>query len=155
MDAVSEARLKDVHPALADKVRRLAEAVQLEGIEFRVTQGLRSWADQSKLYAQGRTAPGWKVTNAKAGESWHNYGLAIDIAPDDPKLPGYQPDWNESHPAWARVIAVGESLGLKSGKSFRDMPHFEMTGKWPSKPPDEVRSLFEHGGVQAVWNELL
>jgi peptidoglycan L-alanyl-D-glutamate endopeptidase CwlK len=33
------------------------------------------------LYAIGRTKPGKKVTKAKGGTSYHNYGLAFDIYP--------------------------------------------------------------------------
>ena len=149
MDSVSEARLQLVHPRLSELIHQLADRLQAEGIEFRVTQGIRSWADQQKLYEQ---VP--KVTNAPPGHSWHNFGLAVDVAPDDPKLPGYQPDWDESHPAWQRLVDVGTSLGLRNGKSWKDEPHFELTGQWGPSPPDEVRQLFEHGGVQAVWDEL-
>ena len=154
LDPHSEAKLAQVHPELASKVRQLAEMLHLEGIEFRVTQGLRTWAEQAKLYAQGRTAPGKRVTDAEPGESWHNFGLAIDLAPDDPKLPGYQPDWNAKHPAWKRLVAVGESLGLRSGKAWNDLPHFELTGRWGTKPDQEVLQLFEGGGIAAIWAEV-
>nr|WP_295770097.1 M15 family metallopeptidase [Rhodoferax sp.] len=40
---------------------------------------MRSCAEQDALYAQGRTAPGNKVTNAKSGDSNHNFGIAFDI----------------------------------------------------------------------------
>ena len=40
---------------------------------------LRTFAEQNALYAQGRTKPGPIVTNAQAGQSYHNYGLALDI----------------------------------------------------------------------------
>jgi peptidoglycan L-alanyl-D-glutamate endopeptidase CwlK len=153
MDNVTEERLNLLNPVLAAKVRQLAERLQQEGVQFRVVQGLRSWMEQDALYAQGRTKPGNKVTNAKGGQSWHNFGLAVDVAPDDPKLPGYQPDWNGEHPAWKRLIAVGESLGLVSGVSFHDQPHFQLTGRFPISPDDEVRQLFKDGGMQAVWEE--
>lgn len=48
---------------------------------YTVTSGLRSSALQDTLYAQGRTAPGSIVTNARGGQSAHNYGLAIDVYP--------------------------------------------------------------------------
>jgi peptidoglycan L-alanyl-D-glutamate endopeptidase CwlK len=171
MDAVSEARLALVHPALAEKVRRMAETGEAEGLPIvRVTQGGRSWNEQAALYAQGRetleqvnerrAAVHWppipapenhRVTNAPPGHGWHNFFMAVDIAPDNPDLPGWQPDWNPDHPAWKRYVEIGESLGLRSGISWHDQPHFELTGKWGPSPPDEVRQLFRDGGTQAVW----
>jgi hypothetical protein len=48
-------------------------------------------------------------------------------------------------------VAVGESLGLVSGISWKDEPHFELTGKYPSDPTQEVQDLFTSGGLPAVW----
>jgi peptidoglycan L-alanyl-D-glutamate endopeptidase CwlK len=60
MDKVSEARLSLVHPKLAERIRQMALMLQQEGIEIRVTQGLRSWSEQNALFAKGRTEPGTK-----------------------------------------------------------------------------------------------
>ncbi len=95
MDRNSEARLLEVHPKLAQKIRTLAESLLQEEIEIRVTQGFRTWAQQHALWLQGR-APvddvntcrlncgmqiipehqNRRVTKANNGQSWHNYGLA-------------------------------------------------------------------------------
>ncbi len=126
----------------------------LPSLSIQVTQGLRSWNEQDALYAQGRTTPGPIVTNAPGGTSWHNLGLACDIVPED-ITPG-QPDWNISNPAWTRIISVGESLGLVSGsewRTFKDYPHFQLTGRFGVNPDDEVRKLFRDGGIMAVWQE--
>lgn len=155
MDSISETRLKLICPALADKVRQMAVMLADE-FSFRVAQGLRSWDEQAKLYAQGRTMPGKIVTNAAAGTSWHNFGMAVDVVPDDPAIDGFQADWNIEHPSWKRLVAVGESLGLFSGSQFRtfkDWPHFQLTGKFPASPTDEVRQIFKDGGMEAVWIE--
>jgi peptidoglycan LD-endopeptidase CwlK len=152
MDQTSEARLIEVHPKLAEKVRSMAEILAAEGIQIRVVQSLRSWTEQAALYAQGRTEPGQVVTNAKPGTSWHNYGLAVDVAPFD----GGIPDWNADHPVWKRIVAVGESVGLVSGsewRTFPDLPHFQMTGRLPVSPDDAVRAAYETGGQEAVWTD--
>lgn len=169
MDAISQARLSLVHPALASKIGQMADMLADE-FSFRVTQGVRSWNEQAALYAQGREslaqvnamrlAVNWApitdvqnvvVTHAAPGYGWHNFAMAVDTVPDDTTLPGFQPDWNESHPAWQRMIDVGTSLGLVNGKSWRDEPHFQLTGRFPVTPTDEVRQLFKDGGTQAVW----
>lgn len=152
MDSVSEARLSFVNPNLATKIISMADMLSSEGIFFRVTQGYRTFAEQAAIYAQGRTAPGKIVTKAAPGHSWHEFGLAVDVAPDIAAVPGFQPDWNLAHPAWARLVAVGTSLGLLDGKGFNDEPHFQLTGRFPISPNDEVREIFKNGGVQAVWD---
>jgi len=157
MDAVSEARLQLVCPALSTKIHLLAIMLADENIVFRIAQGLRSWAEQAALYAQGRTTPGKIVTNAPAGYSWHEFGLAVDVVPmDTMNQEPPQPDWNLSHPVWNRLITVGESLGLFSGSEFctiKDYPHFQLTGSFPSSPNNEARQVFENAGMQAVWVE--
>ncbi len=157
MDAISEARLGVVHPMLREKIQRLAYLLALENINIRVAQGLRTWAVQALLYAQGRTAPGKIVTNGRPGQSWHNFGLAVDVVPDSAlAAPGvFEPDWDETHPAWQRIVAIGESLGLTSGAHFRtikDFPHLQLTGKFPASPPDDVRGIFLASGIQGVWD---
>lgn len=158
MDQVSEKRLAEVHPKLAEKVRAMAELLELENINIRVVQSVRSWANQQALYNQGRDAQGnivkpkEVVTHAKPGTSWHNFGLAVDVAPFD----GGIPDWNSGHPAWKRIVSVGESVGLVSGskwRTFPDWPHFQLTGQLPVSPDDAVRAAYETGGQQAVWTD--
>jgi len=153
---VSEARLELLYGPLADAVRNMAVLLESE-IPFIVTQGLRSWSEQDALYAQGRTTPGAIVTNVAGGRSWHNFGLAVDLAPDDPTKPGFQIDWNAAHPQWKRLEQVGISVGLFSGslfRSFPDAPHFQLTGRFGLTPNDEVRQLFRDGGMAAVWAEV-
>lgn len=154
MDPVSDARLAEVHPVLAQKIHNLSDRLTLENVVIRVTQGVRTWAQQDALYAQGRTTPGNIVTKARGGWSWHNFGMAVDVAPAvDPASPHFVPDWDLTHPSWARIVAVGESLGLVSGISWKDEPHLQLTGKFPvAAPTDEVRQLFKDGGHQAVWD---
>lgn len=159
MDHISESRLANLYPRLADKIRNMYVMLQGEGIEIRVVQGLRTWAEQDALYAQGRTTPGKIVTNARGGFSWHNMGLAADLVPSQfgPGQP-YSPDWNSSHPAWKRMEAVAVSLGLVSGASWIrlvDAPHVEIVGRFnEGAPDDEVRQLFTDGGMAAVWAEV-
>lgn len=164
MDGTSEARLNQVFPPLAAAVRQAAATLAAESIPIRVVQGLRTWAAQLVLWSQGRDSqgriidPAQVVTHARPGSSYHNYGLAVDVAPFSADG---QPDWNSSHPCWQRIIQVGESLGLYSGSHFvgsrgpePDMPHLQLTGRFPTSPDDEVLYLFKEGGLAAVWDEV-
>lgn len=91
-----------------------------------VTCTLRSSAEQTALYAQGRTAPGHIVTDAKAGQSAHNYGLALDVVP----MVNGKPDWNGADPVWATVGKLGQAAGLEwlgaPHSQFVEMAHFEL-----------------------------
>jgi peptidoglycan L-alanyl-D-glutamate endopeptidase CwlK len=114
--------LDDLHPLVADKAKQVVELAGAEGIEILVTSTLRTFEEQADLFAIGRTKPGNKVTNAKPGESWHNFGLAFDVV----SLVNGKAVWNS--PFWSRIAELGKQAGLVWGgdfKSFKDKPHFE------------------------------
>jgi peptidoglycan L-alanyl-D-glutamate endopeptidase CwlK len=122
----AEPKLKQLHPVVASKARQLIAAAFKEGINIIITQGYRSKAEQDALYAQGRSKPGKIVTNAPGGHSYHNYGLAFDIAVLNPDG---SINWNVDK-NYYRVGALGQSLGLEWGgswKKFPDYPHFQYT----------------------------
>jgi peptidoglycan L-alanyl-D-glutamate endopeptidase CwlK len=75
-------RIKLLHPKLRDEAIEMYDEIiaALTGFAAcRFAYTLRTFAEQDGLYAQGRSKPGAIVTNAKGGQSYHNYGLAIDI----------------------------------------------------------------------------
>ncbi len=121
-DLVTEIRIRSLHPLVQDKARAFINKAEAAGIHLRVTSAHRSYSEQNKLYAQGRTTPGTIVTNARGGESYHNFGLAIDVVP----IVNGKADWNTD---WNRIAAIGKSEGFSWGgdwTSFKDKPHFQM-----------------------------
>jgi peptidoglycan L-alanyl-D-glutamate endopeptidase CwlK len=118
-------RIQDLHPSIQPMVGQTLDNAAADGIQLVVTQGLRTMEEQQALYDQGRTAPGKIVTNAKPGSSWHNFGLAFDVAIVDANG---NPSWPEDNALWARVGAAGKAAGLVWGGDFTqfvDRPHFE------------------------------
>ncbi len=121
----------------------LYEANHNEGLRLFLNEGLRSYSRQNELYAQGRTTNGPRVTNAKGGQSYHNFGFAVDVVP---LIPGTKtPNWNFNvkDPKWRRVVELARKRGLDWGGDwlFKDFPHFQSTGapkladcrkKWPT-----------------------
>lgn len=92
------------------------------GIDIICTQGYRSIAEQNAIYAQGRTKPGKRVTNAKGGSSLHNFGVAFDIVP----LVNKQPKWNVPMSTWNAIAKIAKSIGLEWGdRGLVDIPHFQ------------------------------
>ncbi len=116
-DAVST-----LHPKVKPKVEAFLNKSKAAGIPLLATSGMRDCTEQNKLYAKGRTAPGSVVTNAKCGESSHNFGTAVDVVP----IENGKPNWNSKN--WDKIASVGKSVGLSWGgdwKGFKDKPHFE------------------------------
>lgn len=108
-------------------VQRKANAVVTEmarlGHPVRINEGFRSFERQDALYRQGRfgdTRP--IVTNARAGESMHNYGVAVDFV-------FIKEGYNASEMLWQKLGQVGKAQGFEWGgdwKNFVDRPHFEL-----------------------------
>lgn len=115
------------------------------GYEYKAISGNRTWEEQAKIYAQGRTAPGKIVTNARPGYSNHNYGIAVDMGvfKDGKYLDSSKPSEAEAFHRKAAIIA--EKYNIEWGgswKSFKDYPHFEYkTGKTLS----QLRQLVQEG----------
>jgi peptidoglycan L-alanyl-D-glutamate endopeptidase CwlK len=121
-------------------------------IMLRVTHGHRSFHQQMKLYNQGRTLPGPKVTNAKPGLSYHNYGLAVDFC-----FKGRDP-YLEDHPKkvelWMHLGKLIEDSGCYWGGLFKtpDRPHMELRVR--GFTPKDCFPVCEQYGMRGLWIEL-
>lgn len=113
--------LDDLLPVVADSARELLRECTERGFPIFITSTLRTFSEQAQLYAQGRTEPGRIVTNAREGESPHNYGLAFDVAFHTP------PATDPYTGPWDAVGAQGKALGLEWGGDWKhpDRPHFQ------------------------------
>lgn len=116
----------DLQPQVREKWIQLEKACAAQGIHIQLTSTLRDLESQAEIYAQGRTAPGKIVSNAKPGYSAHNFGLAFDIVP----VVNGKAVWDDMT-LFTRIGHIGQSMGLEWGgawSSFKDMPHFQMLG---------------------------
>lgn len=134
MDAPTKQRIAKLHPSVREEVTQIITQCDkaLTGkAKIRITQGLRNNAEQDAMYAQGRTAPGKKITNAKGGQSIHNYGFAVDICLiiDGKASWETSKDWDNDQIAdWYECVKIFALHGWEWGgnwKTFKDMPHFE------------------------------
>ena len=136
-----------LHPTVQRMAHAMISAVEARKTSLIVTCTLRTSVEQAALYAQGRqglrevnilrTAAGLsaidsatnnrKVTNAKPGQSYHEYGLAFDVVPVEcGKL-----IWDQKHPAWSIIADAGKAAGLEwagDWQTFKEYPHFQWTG---------------------------
>jgi len=126
MDQRSLNELNTLHPKFrpsAIEAWEEAQAAMPDNVKIIVTQGLRSFEESDRLYAQGRTAPGEIVTNSPGGKSYHNYGLAFDFS----MLTNGKEDWVVG-PNWMKVVGIMKKHGMTWGGDFttiKDSPHFE------------------------------
>ncbi|PWW05075.1 peptidoglycan L-alanyl-D-glutamate endopeptidase CwlK [Paenibacillus cellulosilyticus] len=144
----------ELHPAVAQAIDQLVDEASKLGIEVVITDGFRSSAEQDALYRQGREDSGVVVTQVKGGESYHNYGLAIDFALRTPSNDviwdmGYDGNGN-GRADWMEVVDIAKKLGFTWGgdwEGFKDNPHLQMdfgysirqlkNGHYPSMSAEE------------------
>ncbi len=124
----NEAHILLLHPQMRELVREFLQAAADAGISLKITSSRRSMDEQQRLYNQGRTTPGAKVTNAKPGSSYHNFSLAIDVV----EIKNGKALWEKKDGAdWDRIGRIGKAVGLRWGGDFStivDKPHFEYPG---------------------------
>lgn len=158
MDQISLSRINQLHPKIRKEVKRiyLEEVIPSlpDNVMCRITQGVRTKQEQDALYAQGRTVlfdnTGkrlGKVTNAKFGQSFHNYGFAIDfvLLIDKDRNGTFESVSWKVDSIWMTVINIFKKHGWKSGadfKSFKDYPHLEKTFGYTWQ---QMKALYDAG----------
>jgi peptidoglycan L-alanyl-D-glutamate endopeptidase CwlK len=141
-DDITIERIKKSHPKIREQLKldylECNNKILGKGIRLRLAQVYRTFAEQDALYAQGRTKPGLKVTNAKGGQSIHNYGLAFDIVLlydlngdgtfETASWDRHRDFDNDKKADWMEVVEFFKLKGYSWGgdwRSFKDYPHFE------------------------------
>ena len=133
MDKITLYRIKLAHPKFRDELSEQYKEINSllpKGVRLRFAYVYRSIAEQDSLFKQRP-----KVTNAKGGQSIHNYGLAFDI------VLLYDKDGNETFETasweqnkyWMQVVNYFKSKGWQCGgdwTKFKDAPHFQKNYKW-------------------------
>lgn len=133
---IRSTNIDDLHPAVAQRVKALKARAEKElGIELRITATYRDNEYQNFEFSKGRNATGQVVdkskvvTNARGGQSWHQYKCAVDVVP----IKNGVADWGttkEGFALWQHIGAIGEECGLEWAyrwKSFPEMAHFQYT----------------------------
>lgn len=127
---INSRSLDDLLPQVKTLAEKFIARCKEEGIDLLITSTYRDKESQAALFAQGRTAPGKIVTNARAGQSFHNYRVALDVVP----LCNGKPVWNtanEDAVLWKKLGAIGKECGLEwagDWRTFKEFPHFQYTG---------------------------
>lgn len=140
-ELINNPRLRGTHPNLQTKAAKLLEMAKADGITLLITQGLRTFAEQDALF---RKRP--KVTNARGGQSMHNYGAAFDVA----VMVNGKISWDEK--LYRGLGKYADAVGLDWGGrwKFVDYPHFQLKGLPNYKA---LLALHQKGGIKAVWEK--
>ena len=119
--------LDDLSPVVKARAEAFLSACEAAGIDILIYCTYRSPEEQDELYAQGRTKPGRVVTNARGGDSFHNWRCAFDFVP----LVAGKPAWDNKE-LYTKAGGIPESVGLEwSGRwtgKLRETAHCQYTG---------------------------
>jgi hypothetical protein len=160
MDAYSSLSRIDttkLYKPFLEMIMNMLENLAKKGHRVVATSGYRSYEEQAKLYAQGRTAPGNIVTNAKPGTSGHNWGIALDFAYDlDPTTAKLEPSWKEKH---LKIMAdeADKIVGLDPGlywSGFKDGPHVGLDLKMIGVKWADLLKVSPDGELKPAWDLL-
>jgi len=134
-DPVTLKRIENLHPKIRKEAKEIYKNILERNVSVRFTDTLRTFKEQENLYAKGRTKSGKIVTHAKAGGSYHNYGLAIDFCLM--LKGGKEVSWDRNKDTdadnkkdWDEVVAAFKHFGWEWGgdwSNFKDYPHFQKT----------------------------
>lgn len=123
---INSRSLDDLHPLVAQMCQEFIDKCLEQGIEVLITSTYRDHESQAALYAKGRTVKGSRVTNAKPGQSWHNWQCAFDFVP----IVDGKAQWNDIA-TFEQCGEIAESVGLEwagSWTSFKEYAHCQYTG---------------------------
>ena len=141
----SQKRIMTLHPMIRQDAIDAVCEVQTLGIEMLVTYGLRTFAEQDALFAK---VP--KVTNARGGQSYHNYGLALDfcLMRNGKASWDMKADTNQNTGSdWLEVVSCFKMRGFEWGgewNSFKDYPHLEKRFNYHWK---QLKALHDAGKI--------
>jgi len=141
-DLRSENCICSLHPNAQLLARDfLLKCEDFPNFKVKIISGLRSYREQSILYAKGRTTSGIIVTNSKAGQSYHNFGVAFDCGIFS-KNGTYLSDDEYYKEIAEKIKDIMQIDWGGDWETFKDSPHYQLINL-PSVT--KIRKLFESG----------
>lgn len=139
-DPRSERRIASLQPKAQEAARVSLRQILDAGIPARIISGTRTYEEQNALFRKGRFGNGGpKVTNARGGQSKHNFGIAWDIGIfDDGRYLGESPLYDRA----GMVVTVPGMEWGGNWNGFKDRPHYQLA---TFRSISVVRASFEAG----------
>lgn len=144
-----------LYQPFCERLNALLNACEARGAIYVATCGLRTYQEQDGLYARGRSVPGGIVTNARGGQSLHNFAIAVDFCKHaGPTYEGHLlPDYRDN-----QYVILGEEaakIGLEWGGSWlslKDTPHIQLPyNRAHGIKLRQLDALYRQGGYPAVF----
>ncbi len=142
----------NMNPDFVALINGMIGQLRGEGYDVRLIAGFRSFAEQQQRFEQGRSTPGKVLTDVDAGQSWHNYGLAVDIVLNDDDG---RPAWPEDSAIfWQRLGDVTKAHGAVWGGLFGYPAHVEYHPQFERGEAEMLIEDFESHGLEAIWERI-
>jgi peptidoglycan L-alanyl-D-glutamate endopeptidase CwlK len=140
-DTRSEAVISTLLPKAQIAARKCMNAAKGAPFVVKLLSGTRSYAEQDMLFAKKP-----KVTNARGGQSNHNFGIAWDVGifVNGVYYEGKNAKEDKAYVDLAKLVKAAVP-GVEWGgdwKSFKDKPHYQLA---TDKTVQECRALLEQG----------
>lgn len=142
-DSVSESNIITLIPKAQIEARKFLKIVADKNLDIRILSGTRTYDEQNSLYQHGRNGNKQPiVTNARGGQSNHNFGIAWDIGVfQNGNYIGSDSPYKSFA---AMVLPLMNSIEWGGNWiSFKDYPHYQL--KPVSESETVIRGLFENG----------
>lgn len=135
---INSRKIEDLTPEMRILCREFIDRCAKERIDILITSTYRDAESQAALYAQGRTKPGRKVTNAGPGQSFHNYRIAFDFVP----IVHGKPQWQNIN-IFKDCGRIAKQIGLEWAGDwvhFKEFAHCQL----PNLTIAELQSKTKH-----------
>ncbi len=145
--------LEHLAPRFAARVIAVCEELATKHWPALIYETLRTDARQAWLYGFGRAYSDGRgiVTNSQdADETWHGFGLAVDIV-------HARRYWLAPEEFWEALGSAVRRQELAWGgdwPSFADRPHVQWGAPMRRSPSPRAARLKAEGGLPAVWREV-
>ncbi len=144
-DSVSESNIITLIPKAQVEARKFLKITRDNNLDIRILSGTRTYQEQDALYQHGRNGNIQPIiTNARGGQSNHNFGIAWDIGVFQN---GNYVGNDSPYISFAAIVLPLMNTIEWGGNwiSFKDYPHYQL--KPVSESETVIRNLFEEGEV--------
>ncbi len=134
-------RLDSVDPKIKEFFQPYSKEMEQKFPKYKVEviSGPRTFEHQNRLFKKG-------ITPARGGQSYHNFGEAIDIAP----FKNGKPVFND-YKFWRENTKVVQKYGMESGGTWNKKDYVHIQTPRKVYPISQMRKDFAKGGFGEVF----
>lgn len=143
--ATVNSNIEDLAPFVKLRAVKAFDVCHASNCDIYMFEGLRSADRQDYLYASSRSRPGVWLTDAQGWQSFHQYGVAMDLAFGGPGKWTWQGNWE-------RVLEIFHGYGFTSLPARKEIAHVQMNCGLSWR---EAKSLYDKSQkLNDVWTTI-